>query len=114
VCVVALARTPSQPGALKFDFQMIIALRSGRRVERNLIVGTSVWDATLEELGNFVASIQRKATRLDGNHLESEVAQINLIGFADPFYILPIASVDAARASRVDAKECDVSVEQLI
>src|ERR1700693_2029005 len=92
------------------------ALRRGR-LEIYFVVRRDVGERLLQESRNIIVEVERKASALDGEHLQRQVPQIHLARFADTFQKLLIvrSAQDRFRvAERIDAIKGNARLGQLI
>src|ERR1700677_452204 len=116
--VIALTGARGQAGPRDFYFEVVIFVGAfgWGRGEGDLVIGRDVGKALLQHRGEIVIELESETTALNGEHLESQVAQIDLAGFADTFQELLVVGAAKDRlagANRIDVVESDARLPEL-
>jgi len=84
--------------------------------EGDLVIGRDIGNALLQERGEIVIELESQTAALNGEHLESQIAKIDLAGFADTFEKLLVVGAAKDRlsgADRIDVVNGDPRLSEL-
>ena len=103
-------------GDFYFEVMVFVGALGCGSVEGDLVIWRDIGKALLQERGDIVIELESETTTLNGEHLEPQIGQIDLAGFADTFQELLIVRAAKDRLAGtygIDVVEGDARLPEL-